>query len=73
VGRRATVERVIGPPSTEGIWSVLGWALVAAVLRAHGQDSGSSEAVSVLRESGRDRGFPKECWVDGSCLRGRER
>jgi len=50
-----TVERVVGPPNTEGIWSVLGWAWVAAVLRASGLNSGFPEAVSVLRESGRDR------------------
>jgi len=68
VGRRETVERV-GPPNAEGIWSVLGWAWVAAVLRAYGQNSGFPEAASVLRESDRDRGFPKEWWVDGRSLR----
>jgi len=58
VERGVTVERVLGPPNTEGIWSVLGWAWVAAVLRAYGQDSGFPRAASVLRESGRDGGFP---------------
>jgi len=68
VGESVWRRSQIGPPSTEGIWSVLGWAWVAAVLRASGQDSGFPKAASVLRESGRDRGFPKEWWLEGSSL-----